>query len=150
MSAKASQRSKGRTMKSASRKARPKTGSSQRAKTFTELAARATPPIAATAVALRNLVQRALPGLDENIYGGAKTGLALYSRGKSSNVICGIGPGAAHCLLYIHHAEGLDHPALRIEGQGKHCVHIKFADATQINSGALTELLRTAARRAPK
>lgn len=150
MPAKASQRNKGRAMKAASRKARPEASSGQRAKTFTELAARATPPVAATAVALRNLIQGALPGLDENIYGGAKTGLALYSRGKSSNVICGIGPGAAHCLLYIHHAEGLEHPALEIEGQGKHCVHIKFAEAAEINSRAVTELLNAAARRAPK
>ncbi len=134
-SAKASQRSKAASTRPAS---------------FANLLARATPPVAATAAALREIIQRVLPNLDENIYGGATTALALYSRGKSSNVICGIGPGSAHCLLYIHHAEGLDHPALKIEGKGKHCIHVKFAEAAAISSGAVTELLKAAASRAPK
>ncbi|MGE0128374.1 MAG: DUF1801 domain-containing protein [Blastocatellales bacterium] len=88
--------------------------------------------IQATANRLRALVREVLPEADENIYGGAKTGIALYSIGGPNKVICGIQPSDGACLLYIHNITELTHPDLKLEGKGGNNRHVKFNSAGEI------------------
>ncbi len=119
-------------------------------RTFADLIAGYPPEIRTIALRLQKLVRATLAGAEENIYGGSKAGLALYSKGSPTNVYCGIQPAMEYCLLYVHHAQELAHPDLRIEGHGKHARHVKFRDADEIHPEAVRWLLRQIRQRAGK
>jgi hypothetical protein len=75
---------------------------------------------------LRKLVMDVLGNADEQIVGGAKVKLALYTHPETNRVMCGVQPAGETCLLYVHRLRKLDHPRLKLEGKGKHAKHIRF------------------------
>jgi len=86
----------------------------------------------AIAKRLRKLVMDVLANPEEQIVGGAKVGIALYTDGETNSVMCGVHPSGDKCLLYIHHIAELDHPRLKLEGKGKRARHIKFRSVNDI------------------
>ena len=80
----------------------------------------------AMALKLRNLVQNSLVDTEEQIVGGAKVGLALYTDSETNKVLCGVQPTDGACLLYVHHIKNFKHPRMKLEGRGKHAKHIRF------------------------
>ncbi len=86
----------------------------------------------AMAKRLRKLVMDVLANPEEQIVGGAKVGLALYTDGETNSVMCGVHPSGDKCLLYVHHIADLDHPRLKLEGEGKRARHIKFRSVDDI------------------
>lgn len=103
--------------------------------------------IAATARRLRELVVRFEPEAVENVYGGAKVGIALYSIGAPHKVLCGIQPGRGQCLLYVHYVTEVDAPHLRLEGTGKNNRHLKFSAPPDVDTKAVGALLQLARSR---
>lgn len=114
-------------------------------RTFEDLVALQPPVIRETARALRKLVRAAMPDANEFVYGGAKSGLALYSLGTSVNVAVGIGPGPKHCLLYVHNVK-YDDTKLELEGKGNNCLHLKLKRLE--NPAAVRALIKVAYQRA--
>lgn len=109
-------------------------------RTFDDLLKRHKPGPRELAVKLRGLVLKALTGAEENIYGGAKVGLALYSR--RGTVLCGIQPSGDACLFYVHHIDKLDHERLKFEGKGKHAKQIRFLSVDDVRDKDVIWLLR--------
>jgi hypothetical protein len=118
-----------------------------RGKSFKDLVASQEPLIAATAKRLRELVLRVEPHATENIYGAGKTGIALYSVGAPTQVLCGIQPNRSSCLFYIHHVTESDAPELPLEGGGKNNRHLKFRAPPEVDARALAALLAIARSR---
>jgi hypothetical protein len=118
-----------------------------RGKSFSDLVAGHEPVIAATAKRLRELVTRLEPEAVENIYGGAKIGIALYSIGAGNKVLCGIQPARGQCLFYIHHVTETDAPELLLQGTGKNNRHLKFKAPPEIDAKAIGALLKLARTR---
>ena len=101
-------------------------------------------------IVLRQWVYESLPGIDESIVGGAKVKLALYSRGGSNNVLCGIQEGKGDtCLLYVHHIQQLSHERLRFSGKGKHAKRITFSDEKEMLHADIVWLLSLVNTNAP-
>lgn len=98
---------------------------------------------------LRKLVFEEVLDASEGIYGGSKVGIALYSLGSPTNVLCGIQPVGENCLFYAHRVKPGDSGELKLEGQGKHALHVKFRSADEIKPDALRALLRIALGRMP-
>ncbi len=119
----------------------------KRPATFEDVLVNAPEPTRGVAVRLRELVLNALPGVVENVYGGGKVRLALYSAGGPGKVVCGIQVSGDNCLLYLHHVAAADCPALTLEGQGKHAKHVKVSSAI-LQAPALREAIRKAHTRA--
>lgn len=113
---------------------------------FEDLIARHSDEVQAVANRLRDLVREVLPEADENIYGGEKVGMALYSIGGADNLVCGIGLGSYYCLLFVHNINELTHPELRLEGRGKSNRHIKFFEVEEIDPRSVKWLIGEANR----
>jgi hypothetical protein len=125
----------------------PGTKAPLRGRSFADLVAGQEPVIAATAKRLRELVTRLEPNAIENVYGGTKIGIALYSIGAANKVLCGIQPARGQCLLYIHHVTEADAPDLPLMGAGKNNRHLKFTAPPEIDAKAIGALLRVARER---
>jgi len=92
---------------------------------------------------LRKIGKSIFPEADENIAGGAKVKLALYSINSPNQVVYGIQQGAKDtCMLYVHHIDALDHPRLKFSGSGKHAKRIKFTSVEDINTDDIEWLLQ--------
>ena len=118
-----------------------------RGRTFADLVAGQEPVIAATAKRLRELVIKLEPEAIENVYGGGKVGIALYSIGSPNKVLCGIQPGRGQCLFYVHHVTEADAPHLPLQGTGKSNRHLKFKAPPEVDTAAVRELLKVARSR---
>ncbi|MEM8545316.1 MAG: DUF1801 domain-containing protein [Cyanobacteria bacterium P01_H01_bin.119] len=110
--------------------------------TFEALVAPFDTSIQHVAFDLRDLVKQAFPDFDEHIYGGLAVGNALYSRGGTASVLCGIQPAWNHCKLYVHNVSDLKQAGLKIEGSGKHARHVKVKQLDDENRALLLWLLR--------
>jgi hypothetical protein len=102
----------------------------------------------AMAKRLRKLVLKALANPEEQIVGGAKVGLALYTDGETNSVMCGVHPSGDKCLLYVHHIADLKHPRLKLEGEGKRARHIKFHSIKDIKDEDVRFVLSEVEKRA--
>jgi hypothetical protein len=118
-----------------------------RGRTFTDLVSGHEPVVAATARRLRELITRLEPNAIENVYGGTKIGIALYSIGTPNKVLCGIQPARGQCLLYVHHVTETDAPDLPLLGTGKNNRHLKFTAPPEIDAKAIAALLAIARSR---
>jgi hypothetical protein len=96
-------------------------------RTFAELVAPSSPVIRETTEWLRTTILREFPQVEENIYGGTRVAMALYSVGGTDAVALGIQPGDRFVKLFIHDPEHLGPSSFKLEGRGKHMRHIKFA-----------------------
>jgi hypothetical protein len=101
------------------------------------------------ATQLRRLVLDSSPGLVENVYGSAKVGIALYSVGGETDVLCGIQPRDDSCLLYVHNVTETDSIALKLQGKGEDNRHVKFGPKDRLPELAVRNLLRLARDRMP-
>jgi hypothetical protein len=117
---------------------------------FAEMSAKHGGSIQAIADRLHALVREVLPDASELIYGSEKVGIALYSIGGPSKVICGIQFQEDGCLLYIHNAVGLTHPDLILEGRGGDTRHVKFASLDEIKIEPVKWLIGEGKRLAEK
>lgn len=115
--------------------------------TFAELIAPYPAEIQETAKWLQALILSEFPQVEENIYGGAKVGNALYSIGSADRVALGIMPGPRFVKLFIHDPEHLGETPFRLEGRGKHMRHIKFAAPPVAEREELLALARIPIRR---
>lgn len=82
------------------------------------------------AMQLKGLALRVDKLINEQIYGGIKSKVALYSKGGADNVLFGIQLNEKYCILYLHHTETADTMTLKIEGDGKHAKHVKITAMT--------------------
>ena len=99
---------------------------------------------------LRKLVYKGLENIEESIMGGVKVKLALYSRGGSSNVLCGIQEGKENsCMFYVHHLDSIDHERLKFTGKGKHAKRIGFNHESEILVEDILWLLDLVNEKAP-
>ena len=98
---------------------------------------------------LRKLVFDFFDEIEENIVGGAKVKLALYSRGGPNQVLCGIQPAKDGCIFYVHHLKSIDHPRLTFTGKGKHAKQIRFQSADQVLPTDIQWLLERVEQAAP-
>lgn len=114
--------------------------------TFEELIAPFPRDIREAASALRAVVQSTIPNADEQVSGGLKFAMALYSIGPATNVACGLQPSAAHVKFFLHHVRPGDIPELKLEGSGKHARHVKVATVAEANRPEIVEATRQAAR----
>lgn len=96
---------------------------------------------------LRDLIRTTCPALEEGLYGGARTRLALYS--LAAKTICGMQPSGDACLFYLHRITEHDSTALVLEGKGKQNRHVKVRSVDQLakQRQAMTTLLQLAIRR---
>lgn len=104
-------------------------------------------PVQDVCRSLRRLVQSTLPQAVEGIYGGTKVGLALYSVGDGNKVVCGIQPSGDACLLYLHYLKPEDSPRMKLEGKGRHALHIRVNAVSAEIETELSSLLRLALSR---
>lgn len=116
-------------------------------RTFDDLLANHPAPVQELCRTLRGLVQETLPQAVEGIYGGAKVGLALYSVGDANKVVCGIQPSGDDCLFYLHDLQPEDSPRLKLEGKGKHALHVRIKTMSRETRSELATLLRLASSR---
>jgi hypothetical protein len=112
--------------------------------TFVDLVAPFGREVQTLASELRTVIQSVIPDADEIVYGGLKMANVLYSRGGSTNVVCGIQPTETHCKLYLHHVKPGDVPNLRIEGSGKYVRHVKVESIGQAHSPEVRAALERA------
>ncbi|MDX1555936.1 MAG: DUF1801 domain-containing protein [Xanthomonadales bacterium] len=111
---------------------------------FSELIEPLPKEIGAIATRLRGIIRKALPDADENVSGGARFGMALYSIGGVNNVICGIQPTADMCKLFFHEWQALKDAGYRLEGSGKHARHVKVRGMDEVDADRLVEMIRLA------
>jgi len=90
-----------------------------------------------TAMQLKGLALRVDRLIHEQIFGGSKSKVALYSKGKPDNVLFGIQLTEKYCVLYLHYTDEADTMSLKIEGDGKHAKHVKL---TEISPELETEI----------
>ena len=100
-----------------------------------------------TALAVRDLVLECMPDAEETIHGGSKVGLALYGLRSNGNVVCGIQPREATCLIYFHRVEKTD-SSLPLEGKGTHSLHVKISALDASTLAEVRALLHIARKRA--
>ena len=101
-------------------------------------------------VKLKGIIESQLDNIEENIVGGAKVKLALYSRNGSSNVLCGIQEGKDEsCMLYVHHIDSIDHDRLAFSGSGKHAKRIRFNSINEIIEDDIKWILAKVEENAP-
>lgn len=101
-------------------------------------------------ICLKKLIESHFNSIEENIMGGEKVKLALYSRNGKNNVLCGIQQGNLDsCLLYVHHAENINHERIKFSGKGKHAKRIKFSDQKEINEADILWLFGKVEENAP-
>tara|TARA_B100001063_G_C16776602_1_gene566017 strand:- start:6133 stop:6555 length:423 start_codon:yes stop_codon:yes gene_type:complete len=102
------------------------------------------------AVRLKEIIIDQFEDIEENILGGAKVKLVLFTRGGSNNVLCGIQEGSSNsCMLYVHHLAQINHPRLKFSGKGKHAKRIKFNELDEIIEEDIKWLLGQVEENAP-
>jgi hypothetical protein len=116
-------------------------------RTFDDLLAGHTAPLREVCGRLRDLVTATLPGAVEGVYGGAKVGVALYAVGGGKTVVCGIQPSGDDCLFYLHHLKPEDSPRLKLEGRGKHALHVRVTTLDDATGAELVSLVQLALSR---
>jgi hypothetical protein len=96
---------------------------------------------------LRDLIRETCPAVEEGLYGGVTTQLALYS--LAAKTICGLQPSADCCLLYLHRITEHDTTVLVLEGKRKQNRHLKVRSVDQLRKQRqeITTLLQLAIRR---
>lgn len=102
------------------------------------------------ATQLRRLVMAQWPDLVENVYGGAKVGIALYSINEDANVLCGIQPRDDSCLFYVHNVTEADSRTLKLLGTSGNNRHVRFGPKDKLPELAIRTLLQLARDRMPK
>jgi len=101
-------------------------------------------------IKLKNIVESYFDDIEENVVGGSKVKLVLYSRNGKNNVLCGIQEGSNDsCMLYVHHIDKLEHKRLKFSGKGKHAKRIKFNDVSEILEEDITWLFSKVNENAP-
>ncbi len=101
-------------------------------------------------IKLKTIIEDTFEDIEENMMGGAKVKLTLYTRGGKNNVLCGIQEGTNEsCFLYVHHIDKIDHPRLKFSGKGKHAKRVKFQSLEEIIEGDIQWLLSKVNERAP-
>ncbi len=103
--------------------------------------------VAEAAWRLREVVLATAPDLDENVSGGSKVRLVLYSLDGPSRVVCGIQPAAGRCMFYVHRIEPDDVPEHTLAGKGKHAKRIDFATADTVDASVVERLVRVSIER---
>jgi len=99
---------------------------------------------------LKKIIESFFEDTEENISGGAKVKLALYSRNGKHNVLCGIQEGNDEsCMLYVHHIDKINHERLKFSGKGKHAKRIKFNNTEDIIEDDIEWLLAKVNENAP-
>ncbi len=136
---------KKKVVRSARRKRLP--ASASIASTFEMLLAPHARTVRDLATRLRALIRDSLPDAEEHVRGSAQVGMAFYSIGGSSQVVCGIQPSAGGCLLSVHYVDADDSSGLALEDEGAHVVHIKFRSINRDEEAALSALVRLARER---
>jgi len=109
--------------------------------TFDELTDPLPQEIQHIAFRLRKSIEKVLPEVDENVSGGKKMGMALYSFKNPNNVICGIQPTETMCKLYFHGWKELKKKGFELEGSGKNARHIKLRSESALNPKIIEEML---------
>lgn len=104
-------------------------------------------PVRDLAARLRTLIRDSLPDAEEDVRGSARTGIALYSIGGSSRVVCGLQPSANGCVLVVHYVDADDSSSLHLKDDGQHIVHIAFRSIDRDQEAALSALVRLARER---
>lgn len=101
-------------------------------------------------VVLKKIIISHFDNIDENILGGAKVQLALYTRNGENNVLCGVQQGSNDtCMLYVHHVDSLEHERIKFSGKGKHAKRIKFESEEEILADDIIWLLSKVDENAP-
>lgn len=111
--------------------------------TFSELLEPYPPMVQEIAHWLRDLLLLEFPQVAEQISGGQKLGVALYSVGSPDRVALGIQPGSSFVKFFLHDPTALPASRFKLEGAGKHSRHIKLRSIPIDEERA--ELLRLAA-----
>lgn len=95
---------------------------------FADMLTNQPPKIQAVAHEVRKLILKTDKRIEENIYGGEKVKMSLYSIGDTNSVLYGIGFAKDHVKLFIHHTDkpGADVAGLKLEGKGKHAKTVKL------------------------
>lgn len=109
--------------------------------TFDELTEPLPQEVQNIAYRLRKSIRKTLPEVDENVSGGKKMGMALYSFESTNNVICGIQPTEKMCKLYFHGWKQLIKQGFEVEGSGKNARHIKFRSESDCRAEVIEEML---------
>ena len=101
-------------------------------------------------IQLKSIIESYFDNIEENIVGGAKVKLVLYTRNGKNNVLCGIQEGSQEsCMLYVHHVDKIDHPTLKFSGKGKHAKRIKFNSVDEVVEDDIMWLLSEVNDNAP-
>jgi len=114
---------------------------------FTAVFALVSPEASALASQLRSTIQAALPEADENVSGGAKVQVVLYSIGGPNRVICGLQHSGPKCFLYLHRIQAEDVPEYPLQGKGKHAKRLNFTHDNPPDGQVITRLLKLSAAR---
>lgn len=109
--------------------------------TFKELIEPLPRDIQKVALCLQKTIKDTLPEVSENVSGGKKMGMALYSFENANNVICGIQPTEKMCKLYFHGWKELAKKGFEVEGSGKNARHIKLGSESDFNPKKIEEML---------
>lgn len=125
----------------------PKIDAIKRPRTFEDVIGEQPGPMREIARQLRQLIFDLIPGVSENVYGGSKVQVVLYSLGGPTKTLCGIQPASDECLLYLHHVTPDDSQTLLIEGEGKHSQHVRIDAMTNLVVRDVRRLLTLARRR---
>ena len=112
---------------------------------FDELVAPLPREIREIATRLRAVIRSALPTADEAVSGGAKMGMALYSVGAATDVVCGFQPTRDAVKLFFHGWEALKAAGYRLEGSGRHARHVKVRSSGDLETLDAAEMIRIAA-----
>ncbi|MBS9463430.1 hypothetical protein KIM67_13515 [Flagellimonas sp. 389] len=101
-------------------------------------------------IKIKGLIESSFDAIEENIVGGAKVKLVLYSRNGKNNVLCGIQEGNNDsCMLYVHHIDEINHERLKFSGKGKHAKRIKFNTIEEIREDDIKWLFSKINENAP-
>lgn len=109
--------------------------------TFKELIQPLPDEIKKIALRLQKSIMDILPDIDENISGGKKMGMALYSFGNPNNVICGLQPTKTMCKFYFHAWKELKKQGFKLEGSGKNARHVKLRKESEFQPEIIEEML---------
>lgn len=103
-------------------------------------------PLQKTAMQLKGLALRVDKLIHEQIFGGTKSKVALYSKGKPDNVLFGIQLTDKFCVLYLHYTEDADTMSLKVEGDGKHAKHVKLTEITPELEAEIKQVMKNIIR----
>ncbi len=109
---------------------------------FTQILKGHTPQVAKLAESLRELVQTAVPDIQEQV----KNGYAVYG---IKEVVLAITVHQNHVNLQFYYANGLSDPEGLLEGKGKRLWHVTIGQPEDLRSGYLSRLVREAVEHSP-